>query len=259
MAALIRTVGQKLELSNKTLIHTSNGDYLFDKSIPAFDMPLGTEPREYAMVQDAFVVDGNDAGYSASSAISMAQKFNGLKYIPTHVEVLKSGFAIPTPSRFMPHLRNVNDALKGRGVLYDASGNLIEGERLNQYANRMNHNCWVWLNAGFQKGNGFKGLELVTISGLDDKGEPITNAVPLEDCLEENCWADAESVNAQGFPTKKSKTDNYEPGKNFYSWYPRPGAVVRFVADSGGAYLSCDGDPGNRYDSLGVRFVARKN
>jgi len=178
--------------------------------------------------------------------------FTGDKYIPAHIEVLKSGLTIPTPARFTPHLRNVNNALNGTGVLYDANGNLIEGEKLENYAGRLNYNCWVWLNAGFPKGTGFLGLNLATITGLDEEDKPIIKVAPLEDCLKKDGWADLGSLNNQGLPTKRAPVDKYEPGKTIYFYSPRQDAVARFDAGSDWANLSCGGYPTSRDGSLGV-------
>ena len=248
----ISTLGTKVEAPNKVIVRLADGEYQFSRSISPFDMLAGADPREYVMVQDSFNINNDVANYTANSAISMAQKFDGLNYHDAHVKTLKSGLTVPTPARFMPHLRNVNNALNKKGVLYDACGNLIEGNRLKQYANIVNNNSWVWLNASFPKGRGFLGLDLATITGLNDKNEPVISNVPLEDCLEKDCWADLESLNAQGFPTKKASINKYEPGKTIYFYKPRKDAVARFDAGSSRADLDCGRGPSGRSDSLGV-------
>lgn len=57
---------------------------------------------------------------------------------------------------------------------------------------------------------------------------------------------------SQGLPRR-----DVEAGDLFY-WYPRNGAVARFVAGVGGAGLDCYGDPFYRSGSLGVRAVKRE-
>jgi hypothetical protein len=222
------------------------GKLLFPEKIDALQTVARINPSEYSLMQE---------GDSANSAISMVQGFNGKNYLNAHKEVLKDGLVVPTPARFMPHLRNVNEALNERTVLYDASGKLIEGDRLSQYGQRLNRNCWAWLNAGFENGSGFRNLDLVTITGLDKNGNIVSSRAPLEDCLAQDGWADitSESLNKQGFPTKKSPIgDKYEAGKTAYFWYPRNGAVTRFLACSDWANLNCDRIPSYSDDGLGV-------
>lgn len=218
------------------------GKLLFPEKIGALETATKIDSNGYALMQE---------GDKATSAISMTQGFNGKRYLDTHKEVLRNGLVVQTPARFMLHLKNVNEALGERTALYDVSGNLIEGDRLSQYGQRLNRNCWAWLNAGFEKGS--SGLEMVTITGLDAEGNPTRSTTPLETCLMEDGWADLESLNNQGLPTKKSPIgDKYEPGKTAYFCYPRSGAVSRFVAGSGRAYFNCVGDPTNHSDGLGV-------
>ncbi|MEK6925874.1 MAG: hypothetical protein AABW50_01205 [Nanoarchaeota archaeon] len=248
---MAQTIGTKVEAPNQIIVKLNGMDYQFSRTIQGLSMPSGVNPEDYAMIHSIKIENGI-AAYNSDSAISMTQRFNGLKYNSANIEALKSGLTVPTPAKFMPHLRNVNDALKGKGVLYDASGNLIDGERLKKYANALNYNHWMWLNAGFEEGKGFLGLDLVTINGLDDKENLIKSSSPLEDCLEENCWAELDSLNSQGFPTIKASIDKYEPGKTFYFWTPRKNLVARSGACSNRLSLSCSRDPSDRYPSLGV-------
>ena len=200
------------------------GKLLFPEKIDALQTVARINPSEYSLMQE---------GDSANSAISMTQGFNGKNYLNTHKEVLKDGLIVPTPARFMPHLKNVNEALNERTALYDASGKLIEGDRLSQYGQRLNRNCWAWLNAGFENGSGFRNLDLITVTGLDKDGNITSSRAPLEDCLAQDGWADitSESLNKQGLPTKISPIgDKYEAGKTAYFWYPRNGAVAGFFA-----------------------------
>ena len=222
------------------------GKLLFPERIDALQTVVRINPSEYALMQE---------GDSANSTISMTQGFNGKNYLNTHKEVLKDGLIVPTPARFMPHLKNVNEALNERTALYDASGKLIEGDRLSQYGQRLNRNCWVRLNAGFENGSGFRNLDLITVTGLDKEGNITSSRTPLEDCLAQDGWADitSESLNKQGLPTKISPIgDKYEPGKTAYFWYPRNGAVAWFNANSGRAFLDCFRNPSVSYVGLGV-------
>jgi hypothetical protein len=219
------------------------GKLLFPEIIESLQTKTIIEKEKYALMRE---------GNEATSAISMIQGFNGKNYLDTHSNVISAGLYIPSSAKFMPQVRNVNEALKETIPLYDTSGKLIEGERLNKYAQTINRASWVWLNSGFPKGKGFNGLDLATITGLDERGNPVMSIAPLEDCLEEDCWADLESLNKQGFPTKKAPIESYKPGKTFYFWTPREGAVARWFANSGRAGLICGRFPANRSGSLGV-------
>lgn len=73
----------------------------------------------------------------------MKQTDNGLQYLPTQHQLLIRGLIGATPARLISIIRNVNAAVSGRGVVYDASGNLLEGDRLKQYAHTLNHDCWI--------------------------------------------------------------------------------------------------------------------
>ncbi|HTY44302.1 MAG TPA: hypothetical protein VMC80_03595 [Patescibacteria group bacterium] len=100
-------------------------------------------------------------------------------------------------------------------------------------------------HAGFEVGSGCLGLDLVTVAGLNQDGSLSTKKVPLEDCLQEDCWAEIESANSQGLLTRKSSHQNYEAGKVVYFYHPRKNSVARFDANSDRADVSCDRDPQN--------------
>lgn len=248
---MTKTLGTKVESGNNVIVNLSEGNYQFSKTVLGAELPSGIDGQGYAMV-GSLNVEGNVAEYSADSVISMVQKFNDRKYLGAHEDVLKSGLIVSTPAVFMPHVREVNLALNEQGVLYDSYGNLIEGEKLERYAHTLNHNHWVWHNGEFEPGEGAVGFNLVTIIGEADNGNPIKNSVPLEDCLEKSGWADFESLNSQGFPTKKSPIQKYEPGKSFYFTPPLNGTVAGSDAGSGRFYLDCDWDPLCQDSSLGV-------
>ena len=156
----------------------------------------------------------------------------------------------------MQHYVGANDALNGRGVLYDAFGNLVEDTRLTNYVNALNSKYWVNLNAKFVKGQGFLDLDLETITGLYPDDSPIFLRVPLEDCLEVNGYADLDSLNSQEFPTIKSEIGGYVPGKVIMFYVPVKNHVARFFANSGWAGLYCCGDPQDSDASRGVPVCA---
>lgn len=213
------------------------------KRIAPFQTKAKISPEDYALTQEENTV---------SCAISMIQEFNGLLWAPTIAKVSREGLVVPRVLRFITQYKNVSAALQGKGAVYGASGNLIEGDKLEAYAHRLNHNCWVHLNDSFEEGQGFLGLDLVTIVGLDEKGNPIIKREYLEDCLEEDCWAELESLNAQGFPTKRAEIQKYEPGKVVYFLFPRPDSVVWFIAGRSRASLDCYRDRRHPYAYIGA-------
>lgn len=242
---MLDSMKKELEPLNQGLVKLSGNYYQIFKAVPAFPTDVEICPEEYALMEDAIEIDEGMVNYQTSFAISMFQRFNGKNYTYVNLESLKDGLFVPPPSKFMPHLRNVNDALNGKGVLYDAHGSLIDGVRLRKYAHELNRKSEVWLNAGFSKGKGFKGLNLVTITGVDENRKPVLSAVPLEKCMEKDGWADMESLNDQGLPTEESPVRSFEPGKTFYFWSPVQDAVTGFgaISDSGGADLDCSRTP----------------
>jgi len=247
----IQITGRKIESDNEVFVNRDDQVYAFPRQISPFQTNARINPDEYALVQE-----GNFPNYQSDLAISMNRGFGRFNHIDAHREVLKNGLKVPTLPVFLSNYRYVNEALQGRTVLYDASGSPIEGERLKEYANTLNYNCWSRINAMFpkeqEKDTGFLGLDLAVIIGLDPEGEPIFSREPLEKCLEEVCWADLESANSQGFPTKESEIREYLPGKVIRFWYPREGAVAGFVAFSAGVNFRCGRSPQYSDSALGV-------
>lgn len=240
---MVNITGRKIEAKpDEIIIERPDGSYAFPKQISPLTTKTQITPEEYALVQE---------GEQANSAISMIQRFNGKNHLDTNVEVLSSGLIVPRSSKLVTQLINVNKALDRKGVLYDASGKLIEGRRLKDYAYVLNHNCWAWLNESFEKGDGFLDLNVVYITGLENR-KPVFQKEPLQSCLEQDCYADLESMNSQGFLTKKSCIQKYEPGKSVYFERPIEGKAVGFRAVSDYAYLDCDLSPQSADARLGV-------
>lgn len=227
------------------------GKNIFPKQSPegAFKTDAQIDSSQYALVQDGDKV----------IAVSMAQQYDGKgNFWDLNRLAFDNKLKGFDARKFLSHLYKVNEALKGNGALYDANGSLVEGERLAQYAQRLNHNCWAYLNGHFKGSSdteAFHGLDFLVITGYNQDKNPAFLRTPLKPCLEKSCWADVtpESLNEQGLPTKKSPIgDKYEPGKTAYFGIPFEGAVAWFYAGSYGADLLCDGDPGVRDGGLGV-------
>ena len=240
---MVKIIGEKLDLGGKAVVELPDGKYVFPKQIEPFSTTANLDSEKYAMIQE---------GDEANSAISMKQGFNGKNHLETHIEVLNSGLIISKSLDFITHLVNVNNALARKGVLYDANGELIEGKRLADYANILNHDCWVRLNESFEKGQGFLDLNIVYVTGLDENKKPVFKKEPLQSCLEKDCYADLESRNKQGYPTQKSPVQKYEQGKSVYFSHPKENMAVRFDANPDGAGFGCYGNPRVANAGLGV-------
>lgn len=239
--------GERFEVpAGKKLV----GGMLFPRQIGAFKTCVNIDSSKYTLVQDGDLV----------VAVSASPHYFGKKgkdFYEANADALKDGLIVTSPRRFLRSWSDVNRALKEEGVRYDSSGKLIETEQTVRDANVMN-NAWVYLNARFPQGSGFRGLDIVTITGIKD-GQPVFTRQPLMDCLEEACLADVESMNEQGMLTQKAKTNKYELGKTvtFYPPIlrqdkPEQGLVAGFDADSGGASFDCDRNDSIRNASLGV-------
>lgn len=243
----VQIIGRKIEVSpSDVCVAKANGNYAYPRKVDALQTGAQIDGSQYALIRE---------GNEADVAISIAQRFNGknLKFHQMAEESRKTGEILATPRWFMRNLQDVNSAIRGEGVIYDAQGNLIEGTRLVQYAQTLNHNCWVYLNGRFPKGRGFKGLDFVTVNA-----DGTLTRAPLEDCLEQDGYAELESLNNQGLLTKKAKNQSYEPGKTVYFYSPvlrqenpDEGYVARVNAYSDRAYLYCLGRPDCAASSLG--------
>ena len=196
--------------------------------------------------------------------IAKSQTDNGLKYEPTHIQVLQRGLEIPTPALFTTHLLNVIKAKKGKLRLYDGLGQVLGNSEVEQIYNGLTSDCWTWLNAGFKKvreGEGYQAFDLERVVGLDSKGDLVKQTAPLEQCLIEDCLINLNEsqFNNQGLATKKSSARGHQQGKVIKFLYPRDNRVAWFYAFSGGAVLDYDRYPGSSDGSLGVFGVCEAN
>ena len=225
--------------------------YAYLRKIDALPIIAKIKKKDYALIQE---------GDKADVAISMIQQFNragengtGLQFFPMLQESIRNGTPLATQKRLIQHLINVNSAIKGEGVLYDASGNLIEGDKLVKYAESLYHNRWAYLNGRFPQGQGFRGLDFVTIEA--DGKETRVSLMP---CLEDACYAELGSMNEQGLLTRRDSVQRYKPGENLYFFppvvranKPEEGYVARLSADPASAWVSCGRRPDYAYVPLG--------
>ncbi len=209
------------------------GKRIYRRKVDALHAKAKINPADYALVQE---------GNSANFALSTTQQLNGLSFNQMNIKALEGGLLLARVQDFTPYLRNVNLALQRKRVLYDAFGNLIEGERLEQCGNAVNK-AWGYLNNAYEKGTGFLGLDVIHITGLDAKGKPTIERQPLEECVVD-CWADILGpANSQGYHTARAPVQKFELGKTVYISAPQEGCVVGFVADSVRAVLVGYGYP----------------
>ncbi len=207
-----------------------------------------SKPEDYVLLMQT-----PTQAVSAISRSELDPRFVDMRSHPTHQAVLNAGLNVVTLGEFMPHLLYVNRASKKACPLYDAQGNLMTGKPLQDYANKLNFDSWARLNTFFIKGQGHLGLDVVSITGFDNKGEPLFSKPKLlGKCLEESCWASLDSCNEQGFPTESAPIQSYEPGKTIRFLLPAAGYEAWFYASSVGADLDCSGHPGYSGPSLGV-------
>ena len=169
----------------------------------------------------------------------------GKQYEASHKVVLERGLEVPTAAIFTSHLANIINAYNSNLDVYQADGNKISREELeNIYkhltTNHINGGAWTWLNGKFTPGSGFNNFDLETITGLDSNGNLTTKREHLKKCLFENCYVELE-FNKQGLPIKKSRKQEYVKGKNIYFYYPRENCVARSGVYSDWSVMNCDG------------------
>src|SRR3989338_4774551 len=242
---MVKIVGRSIEArADEVLIDTGRCVFAHTKKIDPLRTATQIDPSQYVLIQE-----GEDASY----ALSAQQQLGGLKFLQINIEALEMGLQLATVKDITAYHRNVNLALQGKGVLYDASGNLIEGNRLRDCGNAIN-DAWVYLNNAYERGSGFLGLDVVHITGLY-AGKPITKRQPLERCVFD-CWVDIQgSTNLQGYYTKRAPIQSFEKGRTVYAKKPIANSAARFGADSNGADLDCVRGPSDSYPQLGVRHL----
>ena len=204
------------------------------RKVDPLETAVTINPQNYALIQE---------GNQAVCAISMTQGYNEDNQEDTITKVLRAGLGVPKALRFIRQLLNVNQAVQGHRFLYDASGDLIEGDRLEAYLYALKNTYGIWSPESFRKGEGYLDLDVITISKLDGKGNPVYKREPLKRCLKEDCYAELDSANSQGFLTRKAKIQKHNPGKTIHFCYPKKDKVVRFGANPYDDFFDCGADP----------------
>lgn len=147
---------------------------------------------------------------------------------------------------------------------YDGTGALIHPDEINRVYNEIveKRESWrsEWLDAKFSKVSVGKTLGIIpknelhiTYHSYDKNGvasevtEPLGNILMNDRKISSTSLIEHGESDYHGLPLNAIK----EGSLNY--WHPRDGAVARFVAVSGRAYLDCDRLPSYRNTSFGVR------
>jgi len=198
------------------------GNIAYPKSIKPPIFPKGIDTQSYVLNT------WDDGNY----ALSGLQMFNGSNFDSMTKEALGEGQFLARFRDVAPFLRDVNRALRSEGVIYHASGSLVEGERLAHLGEFVN-NAWIYLNDRFEKGTGFEGLDVTHLVGMEGDKQ-VTQRQPLQPY--HIGWADVlGEMNPQGYFTQKAPVEKFEQGKTIYQHAPVAGRVVGLGADSGRA------------------------
>jgi hypothetical protein len=215
---------------DEVLVNTPNGAFIYPRAIKPLELSPGINPGEF--VQNTW----NDEAYT----LSASPQLHNLNHERMNRQALERGFVLARVADIIPYFREVNLALQGEGVVYDASGKLIEDKRLEELGRKVN-NLRSYYNDRFEKGRGFKELDLVYTIGIEGE-ELITERSPLEEYV--IGWAKVQGrMNSQGYLTEEASEKESMGGEKIDQIEPIAGRVARFRADSRGAYLFTNGNP----------------
>lgn len=215
----------------------------YPEKVTPLQTSVQINPQDYILVQ---------TGDVANFALSASQQLGNRDFGTTIAESFRIGLPLATMKEFTPHYRDVNLALRGESALYDALGNLIEGDRLIEYGRRIN-GARVYLNNAYEfnpEDKGFQGLDVISVIGFDGE-KPKLSRQPLEQCAVD-CWVEIDSpTNSQGYYTQPAPIQRFEKGKTVYSHRPIANCVSWLGADSDRADLGGNGVRRVAYSGLG--------
>lgn len=204
---------------------------------------------------------------SGEGYLAMHESHKGLAWSPPqpgtleqniHYLLKQEELEMPTPAVFMPYVAHVLGAYHKKGTLMDSLGNELTSQRKEKVYGHLISGAWSWLNARFViYEEGFHGLGLERVVDVESDGKLVTEIEPLLACVWNAGYVDL-TFNAQGMPVQFSHLQKYVPGENLYFSRPRVGTVAWFYANSGGAVLSCDGNPTDSGSCLRVFAFSRK-
>ena len=190
--------------------------------------------------------------------VSSQQDYNGLQWRPTLTKALREKpFAHVTPPHvFLPHYADVCASMRKKNptVLYDGNGEPLSTAARKDLQERRTTDTWVWQDAYFEQRK--NGLYLLTDHQLVQGKVQPQKEERLEKCVNESGVLVDLIFNAQGLPTRKSKQQEYQRGKNISFWSPQENSVVWFYAVADGAGLLCYGGPQGSGAAVGVLLCA---
>ena len=208
-----------------------------------------TNPENYILLEAK-----QHGSYSyPNMLVSMEKSHMGKNWTKTHEDLAKEGNYMLTIRQFVDFL----SLLKSRRA-FDGTGKLINRGKLESVFDEIVkvRDPWrsEWLDTRFEGSNiiyhtfNFNGG-----GNLVEVNEHLVNYIKTDKTpgINFNDWL--KKANYQGLPTPKTKKGS------LYYWTPVDGAVARFDASSGRAYLGCDGNASGTYSSLGVRAARPKN
>ncbi|MBS3172139.1 hypothetical protein J4438_00985 [Candidatus Woesearchaeota archaeon] len=153
---------------------------------------------------------------------------------PHHLDRYR--LVMPVVPVFTRHFLNMIEAYNGNFELRPSDNfenSKLYGKRVRNLYDYFvignNGGSDTFLDAYFEPNeDGFMGLQVKSEHRFECGTVVAKNVELLEECLDQICFADLDSLNEQGFPTKMSEVQKYERGKNIYFVPPESGKVVRF-------------------------------
>jgi hypothetical protein len=199
--------------------------------------------------------------------IAREQDYGGLERDQALRELRKDRVFMATPAILNRHMMNVKDVVEKSKPLYDGDGKVIPEDEAREIWNYLtcadgrDLGAWTWLNARFEKGSGYEGLDvvaedIVTKSGKGWEFKDVEQ--PLDKCVEQD-YVDITDFNEQGFGRRKSKVQESRNGRNVFCGPIYENSVAGVGANSGGVFLVCNRDPQVSSAALGVLWCAERS
>ncbi len=179
-----------------------------------------------------------------------------LDWNQTLQKVLTEGDVELTLNQFRDYVIGFKEFLEGKKKIYYADGSEVDKVVIeNAYEeifNRRKEQRWraEHLDAKFDEKANMDGI-IISYGHRLDNGvlKPLFSEEIPAKISKSNGWFNLEDTDRKtGLVTNVNNTS-----EEAYFYAPITGRVSRFGADSGGAYFSCNGFPGDSYDGLGVR------
>lgn len=164
-----------------------------------------------------------------NTLITNEELFKDHNFPDTHLKLAENGLFMPSTVLFTPYLMTVDKAAKGGLGLYNGSNEPLSLEQILKLRKKLFTDTWVWLNTGFTEDPSTHELLFTNYEVINGKLE--TKTLPLENYLDDNCYASLE-FNSQGLPIKKSEIPYYTEDKNIFYLRPAANSVIRFYSNS---------------------------